>query len=77
MKDAYAQASKALAEASKAAEKMTEATAQWVAAQGSKGHCQSKFYTACLRTWVGQSSAVFAHKSRTRPARFDAENGLP
>jgi hypothetical protein len=39
-------------------------------------HCQSKFYTACLRTWAGQSSTVFAHESRTRSARFDAGNGL-
>src|SRR5277367_5379271 len=40
------------------------------------GHCQSKFYTACLRIRAGQSSTVFAHESPTRSAGFDAENGL-
>src|SRR5580700_11304111 len=39
-------------------------------------HCQSKFYTACLRIRAGQSPTVFAHESPTRSAGFDAENGL-
>ena len=41
-----------------------------------EGRCQSKFYTACLRIRMGQSSTVFAHESPTRSAGFDAENGL-
>jgi hypothetical protein len=41
-----------------------------------RGHCQSKFYTPCLRIRAGQSSTVFAHESPTRSAGFDAENGL-
>jgi len=39
-------------------------------------HCQSKFYTDCLRIRAGQSSTVFAHESPTCSAGFDAENGL-
>src|SRR5580704_12912344 len=30
-------------------------------------HCQSKFYTACLRIRAGQSSTVFAHRRHARP----------
>ena len=40
------------------------------------GHCQSKFYTACLRLRAGQSSTVFAHESPTRSAGFGTKNGL-
>jgi probable F420-dependent oxidoreductase len=35
-----------------------------------RGHCQSKFYTACSRTRAGWSSTVFAHESPTRSAGF-------
>jgi len=35
-----------------------------------KGHCQSKFYTACSRTRAGWSSTVFADESPTRSARI-------
>ena len=41
-----------------------------------RGHCQSKFYTACSRARPGWSCTVFAHESWTRSAGFDAENGL-
>jgi hypothetical protein len=41
-----------------------------------RGHCQSKFYTACSRTGAGGSSTVFAHELPTRSAGFDAENRL-
>jgi hypothetical protein len=41
MKEAYAQASKAMTETSKAAEKMTEASAHWVAAQASKAMAEA------------------------------------
>ena len=44
--------------------------------KGYKGHCQSKFYTACSRARPGWSCTVFAHESSTRSAGFDAENGL-
>ena len=40
-----------------------------------RGHCQSKFYTACSRARPGWSCTVFAHESWTRSAGFDAENG--
>ncbi len=40
------------------------------------GHCQTKFYTACSRTRVGWSSAVFAHELPPRSAGFDSDNGL-
>ena len=42
----------------------------------SRGHCQSKFYTACSRIGAGWSSTVFAHESPTGSTGFDAENGL-
>ena len=38
------------------------------------GRCQSKFYTACLRIRMGQSSTVFVHELPTRSAGFDAES---
>ena len=40
------------------------------------GHCQSKFYTACLRAGARWSSTVFAHELSQRAASFEPENGL-
>jgi hypothetical protein len=40
------------------------------------GHCQTKFYTACLGTRMRSSFTVFAHESLPRSARFEAENRL-
>jgi SAM domain (Sterile alpha motif) len=45
-------------------------------ADAAERHCQTKFYTACSRTRVGWSSAVFAHELSPRSAGFDSENGL-
>jgi hypothetical protein len=39
-------------------------------------HCQTKFYTACLRAGTRWSSTVFAHELPPRSASFEAENGL-
>jgi hypothetical protein len=40
------------------------------------GHCQTKFYTACLDAGVRSRFTVFAHESPPRSARFEAENCL-
>jgi hypothetical protein len=40
------------------------------------GHCQTKFYTACLGAGTRSSFTVFAHESPPRSARFEAENCL-
>ena len=47
-----------------------------ITAEAHAGHCQSKFYTACMRLWAGQSSTVFAEESPTRAAGFGTKNGL-
>ena len=44
--------------------------------QSMQRHCQTKFYTASWRAGAGWSPTVFAQKSPTRSARFDAENDL-
>ena len=41
-----------------------------------RGHCQTKFYTACLGVGTRSSFPVFAHESPPRSARFEAENCL-
>ena len=55
---------------------MSEALYGRIAPSRAPGHCQSKFYTACLRLRAERSSAVFAHQSPTCSVGFDAENGL-
>jgi threonine dehydrogenase-like Zn-dependent dehydrogenase len=40
------------------------------------GHCQTKFYTACLGAGTRSSFTVFAHQSPPRSARLEAENCL-
>jgi len=44
--------------------------------EDAQGHCQTKFYTACLSAGTRWSSTVFAHELPPRSASFEAENGL-
>jgi glucose/mannose transport system substrate-binding protein len=73
----------ALATSAPLAEPKTNMLHQWsegsdaaaIAKLGDR-HCQTKFYTACLRAGTRWSSTVFAHELPPRSASFEAENGL-